>query len=465
MGPIVEQQSSILSEQELHLLASHPQQALQSHFRVYSYQTQPHLADCEMHVAHSIEQLMFMLSASPLGIALILPDNIVAEDEPQSQHHLSALLTLLHHRADIRVFLFGRRAPLQNKLSSYVHCHNDHALQQKIAHWKDYVSNLFTGWIKQYRVTLISEDKPHKQHVQDFEHIGLNDICYLDGQTPLSALSNPQLLIIDLETPSLHLVNILKQLTNNEWFPIIVIYGRLPANVCQAAYTFIENSGFHILASITDIPDNTQWRSLFSSLFSKLYLRHWVREETNKVNAYKLYDLATQQVISYFCSPGMSKAQIAALPKGETLRHIIHINSLKGWFPDGGKRNVRMKLAAEMHCEPFSLDVCVHAPQKIARTSSFFSALLMARLEKTKVYWHLTEEQYLLTEILKTFPISDVILGESLSHQLITMPSAALLNFIEQAQLEQVNIVASLAPSMRARESLALYGIESVLSE
>jgi hypothetical protein len=161
----------------------------------------------------------------------------------------------------------------------------------------------------------------------------------------------------------------------------------------------------------------------------------------------------------------MTKQQIAALPKKNKIRHIIHEKSLNDWFPDGIKREMNFQLAKDLHCKPYDLDICIEYPESILRTSAFFSGLVMARLAKTKVYWWITNENHLLADILKTYPISDVILSDALSDQLVTEPTEALLEFIEQAQLQEVNIIASLAPSNRSRDMLALYGIESVLSQ
>jgi len=459
----MEQQSSILSEQELHLLASHTTPQQQNSFRVYSYQHSIPLVGSTLHLAYSLEQLIIMLRASPRGIALILPSCILSSEPEQ---RFTELLTLLSHRADIGVFWLGPLPNIPTNRATFIHCIDDVQLQQKIAHWKRYLEHLFSDWLTEYGVAFVSEDQCQKvQHQAHFSALGLNEIHYFNAQEALTASIKHPLLIIDLETPDLHLISILKQLSNAEYFPIVLIYGRLPENVCHATYTFIENSGFTMLGSLNEIPDRAQWQTLLSALFCKVYLQHWVSEERTKVNAYKLYELETQSVLGYFCVPGISKQQIQALSKTENIRHIIHAESLNDWFPEGVKREMRLQLANELDCDPYHLDVCIESPEKIQRTSAFFAGLVMARLAKTKVYWRIEDANSLFTDVLKAFPISDVILSEALSHQLLTEPSEILQIFIKQAQLAEVNIIASLPPSNHTREALAWYGIELVLSQ
>jgi len=463
----MEQQSSILSEQELHLLASHatPQQA--NRFRVYSYLHSDlhdiNFVGSTLHIAYSIEQLIVMLRTSPRGIAVILPSTIQASAEPKQC--FTELVSLLAQRADIGVFWLGPPSSIETNLVTVTHCADVTQLQQQVNQWKCYIENLFSDWLETYSVSFICADQQQrKQHQGALNAIGLSKISYLTAQAALITPIKQALLIIDLETPDLHLINLLKQLSNAQHFPIILAYGRLPENVCHATYTFIENSGFPMLASLGEVPDKAQWQTLLSALFCKVYLQHWGNEVRPEVNTYKLYELDTLSVVSYFCAPGISKNQIQVLPKTDNIRHIIHAQSLNDWFPEGVKREMRLQLASELNCAPYQLDVCIEDPEKILRTSAFFAGLVMARLAKTKVYWRIEDENNLLTDVLKNFPISDIILSESLSHHLITESSERLRDFIEQAQLAQVNIVASLPPSNHSKEALAWYGIDLVLS-
>jgi len=458
--PTIKQQSSILSEQELQLLASHSNTSQASTFKAYSYQYRTPLANCQLNPSDSIEQLILMLGASPRGVAVVLPDTI--ESEPT----LNKLLKLLTRRADIRVFWLGQLPSMETNLSAFVHCINEKRLQYNVELWQGYITRTFAEWLAKYPVAFITEDEDKTSEHQDaLTAIGLQQVEYFTAQAALTDINDQKLLIIDISTFELRLVDILNRLSNLDRFPIIIIYGQLPENVCRSTYTLIEHFGFPILASLTVIPDRAQWRKLFSSLFSRVYLKHWVNEETIKTGAYPLYNLDTQMVSSYFCLYGMSKEQISTLPKPIDMRHVINARSLQEWFPDGIKREMRKQLAADLSCDIYHIDLCIDHPERIQRTSIFFTALVMARLSKSKIYWLVENEHNLLTDILKNFPISEVILSERLSHQLLTDPSEVLLAFLAQAQAQQINIIASLQQNRSTNEALALYGIETVLNK
>ncbi|WP_022940052.1 hypothetical protein [Psychromonas hadalis] len=458
--PIIKQQSSILTEQELQLLASDSTSKVSNAFTLYSYQYQVELPHCQLRLSYTLEQLILMLSASPRGVAVILPNSI--ESEPT----LDKLINLLNQRSDIRVFWLGQLPSMETNLTVFIHCRDETDLKNNITYWQNYRTRTFNHWLKQYRVAFIIEnEQKKKQHHTDFINIGLGNIDYFTAQSALTDIKNKQLLIIDINTIELPLIDILKRLANDDQFPIVIIYGQLPANVCRATYTLIENNGFPIFASLTSVPDKAYWRKIFSSLFSKVYLKHWVNEETIKTGAYKLFNLQTDSVISYFCLYGMTKKQIAALIKVPNMRHIINARSLQDWFPDGIKRDIREQLARDLNCELHHVDICIEYPEEIQRTSLFFSAMVMARLANRKIYWLIENENNLLSDILKNFPVSDVILSEQLSHQLLADPSDTLLTFIEQAQTEQVNIVATLQQNRSTLEALSLYGIETVLNK
>lgn len=457
--PIIKQQSSILSEQELQLLASHSTEAQNSNFKIYSYQCKIQLPHYPLHLSDSIEQLILMLSASPRGNAVILPDSI--ELEPA----FNKLLAVLARRADISVFWLGKLPSMETNLSVFVHCIDEQRLQHNVMAWKNYLTHTFSEWLAQYPVAFITEHESKKQrHKKDLSAMGLTHTEFLNAQSALTKLADHKLLIIDLDTPQLRLIDLLNNLANNDKFPIVIIYSELPNNVCRATHTIIENHGFPILASLSVIPDKVKWGKLFSSLFAKVYLKHWVNEEAAKTGAYKVFHLETQSVSSYFCLYGMTKQQIATLPK-HNIRHIINAQSIQDWFPDGVKRDIRTQLAEDLNCGLYEIDICIESPERIQRTSVFFSALVMARLSTTKIYWSVEEENNLLTDNLKNFPISDVILSEALSHQLLTEPSEVLLEFIEQARIQQVNVIANLQQNRSTNEALSLYGIESVLDK
>ncbi|GLS91143.1 hypothetical protein GCM10007916_22120 [Psychromonas marina] len=455
------EQSSILSEQELQMLASASHQQQYNTLRIYSYNRKIKLDDNPLYFSYSIEQLIFMLKISPRGGALILPASI----ELDSKTDRDTLINLLTHRTDIRVFWLGPLPSMDTNLPIFVHCADEQELYENISIWKKDIKLQFTKWIAEYPVAFITEDGKHKKlHQANLKSMGLANICYFNNSAALTEINKQKLLIIDLEAVGIQLLDILKGLSNSEKFPIIIIYGDLARNVCHSTYTLVETKGFPVLASLPEIPDKKKWEKLFSTLFSRVYLKHWVDEENIEVGAHKIYNLDNDSVTSHFCPYGMTKSQIAALPKSPSIRHIISAKSIKDWYPEGLQRSIREPLAVELHCNPYNLDICIEYPENVLPNSLFFSTLVMARLAQSKVYWLLQNENNLLSDFLKSLPISDIILSESLSLKLLTDAPDALLEFIQHAQLQQINIIASLTPSTRTREGLALYGIESVLS-
>ena len=458
--PIINQQSSILSEQELQLLSSHENQHNHTAFIVYSYQYKISLAGCKLILSHTIESLNLMLTAAPRGVAVILPREI--ESEPDFHQ----LVTLLTRRADICIFWLGQLPSMETNLLAFTHCINKSDLITNVTSWQNYVNLTFNDWLKKYPVVFITENEGKKiAHQNALSSIGLQQVKYLNVASALTDINEEKLLIIDLNNDELRLIELLNNLSQKQSFPIIIIYGQLPANVCRATYTLIENHGFSILASLKAIPDEGQWNKLFLSLFSKVYLKHWVVEDKMKMGAYPLYDLETQEISSYFCLYGMTKMQIASLEKPNNMRHIINVRSVKDWFPEGIKREMRGQLATDLNCDIYNIDLCIEHPEKILRTSLIFSTLVMASLSKARIYWLVENENDLFSDILKNFPISDIILSEKLSHQLLTEPTETVLEFLQQAQRQQIKIIASLQHTRTTSEALALYGIELVLNK
>lgn len=458
--PIITQQSSILTEQELRLLASNSTSKINDTCALYSYQHQVELPRYQLRLSNTLEELILMLSISSRGVAVILSNGI--EKNPI----LDKLITLLNQRADIRVFWLGQLPSMETDLTVFIHCRDETDLKNNLVRWQDYRTRMFSHWLKQYRVAFIIENEQKKQQYKtDFINIGLENIDYFTVQSALTGIKNKQLLIIDINAIELRLIDILKRLAKDGQFPIVIIYGQLPANVCRATYTLIENNGFPIFANIPSVPDKTYWSQIFSSLFSKVHLKNWINEETTKTGAYTLFNLQTEAVIGYFCLYGMTKNQIATLTKLPNMRHIIHARSLQDWFPDGLKRDVPEPLARDLNCDIHHVDICIEHPEEISRSSRFFSTMVMARLAERKIYWLIENENNLLSDILKIFPISDVILSEQLSHQLLEDPSETLLTFIEQAQTEQINLVATLQQNKSTLEALSLYGIDTVLNK
>lgn len=457
---VIKHQSSILSDQELQLLVSDLNENQQTNYKIYSYRYHGSLTNCQLLLSDSIEQLILMLSASPRGSAVLLPENV------ESEVLLNKLLALLFIRADIYVFWLGKLPSMETNLTDFIHCQDESLLKHNITLWQNYIQRSHREWLAHYSVAFITESEKNKTHHQQvLSTIGLEHVDFYNAQTALTKITTQKLLIIDIDVFELRIVDILKRLSNQEKFPIVIIYGQQPDNVCRASYAMIESLGFPILASLSSIPNDAQWHKLFSSLFAKVYLKLWVHEEHLITGAYPIYALETQSIVSYFCMYGMTQKQIFSLTKTNSIRHIINLKSLKDWFPDGIKKEVRTQLAQALNCDKYHIDICVQEPENIQMNSVIFATLVLARLSKARIYWFIENERNLSADIIKNYPISDIILSESISHMLLTEPSKSLLDFLEQAQQQQVNLIATLQPNKSSCDALALYGIEYVLNK
>ncbi len=458
--PIIKQQSSILTDQELQLLASQSTQQQNSNFAVYSYHISLKLDNCFVYLSDTLEQLILMVSASPRGSALVLPDSI------ESAPFLDKLIELLNLREDIQIFWVGKMPSMEVELPSFEYCFNQASLLHNLNSWQQRVKYIFSQWLKQYRVAFITENPLQKSsHQSELERIGLQHVDYFDGKSVLTDISDKQLLIIDLTVNELRFVDILNNLASREQFPILILFGELPANICRAAYKLAQNSGFSILASLPSLPDEQQWHRLLVSLFSKVYLKHWIKEVPAKKWAYGVYNLENQNLDSYFCVHGMSKKQIAELPERKQVRKIISSHSLEDWFPDGIRRELRSELAKDLNCGFKQMDICIEDPDQIQTTSILFAALVMARLSRFRIYWFVENENQLSTDVLKNFPISHLILSETISHRLLGSPSDELLDFIEQAKQQEISLGATLQQNQATNYAMSLYGIEFVLNQ
>ncbi|WP_019615144.1 hypothetical protein [Psychromonas ossibalaenae] len=458
--PIIKQQGSILTEQELAFLATQSVQKKNNNVAVYSFQLTLEFDNYSVYPSENLEELILMITASPRGIALILPDHI--ESEPL----LDKLLKLLKIRADIHVFWVGRMPSMDIDLSTFEYCSSLKQLTVNLDRWQLHVAHIFKQWLEMYRVAFIADNPiQKKKHQAAFSEIGLQHVEYFDNKNAQKKINNQQLLIIDLTVNELHLIDILTQLSARNEFPIVLLFGKLPANVCRAAYQLTKNYGFTILASLTCVPDQKQWSQLLESLFSKVYLKHWINEEPVKTGAYGLYNLERQTLNSYFCLFGMSKNQIAALPEKQDSRKIISARSLQDWFPDGIKRDLKNELAAGLNTSLEEIDLCIEYPEKIQTSSVFFASLVMARLSSIRIYWLVHDETQLSIDVLNNFPVSDLILSEKLSHQLLGNPSDELLGFIDQAKKQEVSLCATLQQNQTTKDAMSMYGIEFVLDK
>jgi len=109
------QQSSILTDQELQLLASPSGKLQQSHSAIYTYRFSLELDNCCVYLSDTLEQLILMVSASPRGSALVLPDAI---DDPL----LVKLIELLKLREDIQIFWVGKMPGMELDFPAFEQC-------------------------------------------------------------------------------------------------------------------------------------------------------------------------------------------------------------------------------------------------------------------------------------------------------------------------------------------------------
>lgn len=457
--PIMKQQSSILTDQELQLLASPSYRPQASNFSVYTCQLPLELDNCCVYLSDTLEQLILMLSASSRGSALVLPDSI---ESPL----LEQLFELLNRREDIQLFWVGKMPGMELNLPAFEYCLDKASLLSSLSSWQQRMAYVFKQWLETYRIAFIRDRQANKSNPQpQLEKMGVQKIEYFDGLSDFSDFNNKQLLIIDLSVKGLRFVDILNKLAGREQFPILLLFGKLPENLCRAIYTLAKNGGFPILACLPSVPDEQQWQQLLMSLFSKVYLKHWITKVPVKKWAYGIYNLENQHLESYFCVHGMSKKQIAALPDRKNVRKIVSASSLVDWFPDSIRREIRNELATTLNCNFNQIDICIEHADKIQTTSVLFAALVMARLAHFRIYWFVHNELQLSTDLLKHFPISDLIFSEPLSYQLLGTPSDELLSFIEQAKIQGIRLGATLQQNQATNYALSLYGIEFVLNK
>ena len=458
--PINKQQSSILTEQELQLLASQFAKPQNFNFAVYSYHLPLEFDNYHVYQTDTIEELILMLSASSRGSALVLPDSI------ESHPFLDKLLELLKFRADIQIFWVGQMPSMELDIPAFEYCFYLAHLLHNLNSWRQHVEYMFSQWLQEYRVAFITENRLANNKQQSvFASIGLQQVEYFDASSSTSAINNMQLLIIDLSVDGLPFVDLLNHLASREAFPILILFGELPANLCRSAYNLAQNKGFSILACLSSAPDKKKWQHLLHSLYSKVYLKHWITPSPVKKMAYGIYNIESQNLDGYFCLYGISKKQIAQLAEREKVQKIISVHSLLDWFPRGIRSEIREQLADELNCEFKQVGIYIEEPGKIRTTSVLYATLLIAGLSHFRIYWLVGNETQLSTDILKNFPISDIILSEKISHHLLGEPSDELLHFIKQAKQQKIRLGATLQQNQAADDAMALYGIEFIVNQ
>ena len=454
--PVDKQQSSILTEQELQLLALQSVKPQSFNFAVYSYHLPLKFDNCFVYQVDALEQLLLMLSASSRGSALVLPDSV------ESHPLLKKLLEFLKFRADIRIFWVGQMPSMALDIAAFEYCFYLPHLLHNLNSWRQRSEYIFSQWLQEYRVAVITEERSIKS---ELNNTGLQHVEYFNAASRAADIVNKQLLIIDLTADGLSFVELLNNLASRQPFPILILFGKLPANLCRAAYNLAQNKGFSILACLSSAPDAQTWQRLLHSLYSKVYLKHWITTPAIKKMAYRIYNIESQKLDSYFCLDGISKKQIAQLNKQAQVRKIISAKSLLDWFSDGMQCEINSKLAGELNCEFKQIAVYIEEPDKIRITSELYATLLMAGLSSLRIYWLINNEAQLSSDVLKNFPISDIILSQKISHNLLGEPSDELLHFLKLAKQQKIRLGAALQKNQAANDAMSLYGIEFIIDQ
>ena len=363
--------------------------------------------DINYHFVSDVETLTLLLSTCPLGSGVILTELI--EQSP----HCSSLLQLLKQRDDILIFWVGKLPSMAIDIPHFDYCEENEKLVENVQHWKISNNSLFKQWQNNYRIGLICENQNHL-HVEQFND--LKKLIVYNAHQSLYEISNLQLLIIDVDTPKLHLMEVLNNLISLNQRPFLLLYGDIQANLSHALYDLTNSLGFPVLASLTKTPTDQQFRHILLTLFSKIYLKHLVQKKIENLSAQPLFltDNTNHpnnkiQKESIFCPYGMNKQQILALNNKPNVRKIINIKSIVDWFPDGYNRDQSSLLIEQLGCANSGVDLYLKHPQSITKPSSVFSLIVMARLNQSRVYWLVEEEQDFSIDMLIFLPISDII--------------------------------------------------------
>lgn len=456
------QQSALLSEQELQLLLNDKQTQEKSVFPLYSMSENPIFVDINYHTIPDVDTLTLLLSTCPLGSGVILTELI--EQSP----HCHSLLQLLKERADIHIFWLGELPSMAIDLPHFDYCQEDEKLIESVEYWKIFSNRLFGDWLNSYRVGLICET-PYCLQAEQLN--GLNNITFYNTQQSLNDMGNLQLLIINLNTPQLRLMEVLNNLISLNQHPFLLLYGDIQANLSHALYDLTNSLGFPVLASLRRTPTTQQFRHILITLFSKIYLKHLVQKQIENLSEQPLFVLDNingineKEIESIFCPYGLNKNQILNLKSAANVRKIINVQSIFDWFPDGFNRDHALILINELGCSDGQIDLYLKHPQSIVKPSSMFSLIVMARLNRSRVYWLVEEAQDFSIDMLMFLPISDIILSKALATELLDKPSQYLLDFIEEARQQNIRLGIAMEYNSVSVNALSLYGIEFIIDQ
>lgn len=449
------QQSSVLNESELALLISADKPQHSTLFPLYSM-SKRHSTIKSCKVTSDIAAIILQLSASPLGSAVIITEDI------ETSEHCNSLLKCLKNRADITVFCVGKLPSMSFDLVAFIYCSHHAVLEDKINLWENRNIALLSQWKKTYRVGIIN-DTDVSPHPMQFSH--LSNVQIYNAQQAVNDIVDLQLLIINLNTPGLRLIEMLQNLTAKSEKPFLLLYGDMQTNLSHAVYNLVNHRGFSILASFDQLPTVTQSEKILVTLFSKIYLKHWINAPAINLSAKGIYHVESNRVESVFFPYGLNKQQIVETQCPFKSRKIINVQSIFDWFPDGLKREDIDELITELGSDRTSFDLSLSQPQKIKINSQHFTLIVMARLNNFRIYWTIEDEKDFSIDMLMFLPISDVILSSSISNQLIDQPSLALLDFLQAAQSQHIQITAEMTQNTATVNALSLYGIETLLTD
>ncbi|MGJ8580958.1 MAG: hypothetical protein ACSHWR_01450 [Psychromonas sp.] len=452
------QQSSILSEQELQLLLSSDETDYQGIFPLYAL---INVADIEIkqHIP-DLSSLTLQLSSSPLGSAVILNNSI----ESHAQCH--SLIQLLHDREDLTIFWLGELPSMAIDLPTFDYCQSLQQLKDVVFDWQNNSLSLFNRWLMSYKTGLICET-PSTTPPPQLQ--GLHNLYFYNAKESLTDLHDLQLLIIDLNTPNLRLMEVLNNLINLKQRPFLLLFGDMQANLSHALYDLTNSLGFPILASLSHTPNAQQSHQILVSLFSKIYLKHLIQQQRTDISARALYtiELSTGKINNIpkamFCPYGMSQQQISSIDLDEHANKIVNVKSIFDWFPDGVNYDRALLLVERLGGGKNQIDLYLTDPQSIVKPSPFFSLIVMGRLNNSKVYWFIEDSQSLSIDMLMSLPISDIILSKTLALQLFDTPSQYLLDFIDAAQQQTICLGACMEFNNISIHALSLHGIEFIL--
>ncbi|WP_160061854.1 hypothetical protein [Psychromonas sp. L1A2] len=456
------QQSALLSEQELQLLLNDKQTQESSVFPLYSMIENAVFVDITYHTIPDVETLTLLLSTCPLGSGVILTELI--EQSP----HCHSLLQLLKERADIHIFWLGELPSMAIDLPHFDYCQEDEKLIESVEYWKIFSNRLFEDWLNSYRVGLICET-PYCLQAEQLN--GLNNITFYSTQQSLNEMGNLQLLMINLNTPQLRLMEVLNNLISLNQRPFLLLYGDIQANLSHALYDLTNSLGFPVLASLRKTPTTQQLRHILITLFSKIYLKHLVQKQIENLSEQPLFVLDNingineKDIKSIFCPYGLNKNQMLNLKSAAHVRKIINVQSIFDWFPDGFNRDHALILINELGCSDSQIDLYLKYPQSIVKPSSMFSLIVMARLNQSRVYWLVEEAQNFSIDMLMFLPISDIILSKALATELLDTPSQYLLDFIEEARQQNIRLGIAMEYNSVSVNALSLYGIEFIIDQ